>query len=112
MLSSLPSDPPKEPVKIDAPHVRPKRKLIRKPVFLSQETWAALDECAEFEGEVFKAAKADQKVSRNDVIAAFLDWAIRMYWEGHNGKPESAVDRAAKVKRGVERIKQSEKPEN
>lgn len=104
-MDSLASQTPKEPISIEAPILRPRKKLVRKPVFLSEGMWAQLDECTAFQDEVFAAMGEDEKVSRNDIIAAFLDWAVKAYWNDKGGKPGSATDRTEKVDRYAQYLK-------
>lgn len=107
MMDSLSVETPKEPVTVSAPDLRPRKKLVRKPVFLPQEVWDQLQECADFHGEVFREMGDDEKVSRNDIIQSFLKWAIDAYWKDKGGKPTNEKDRAAKVKRHAERLLKS-----
>lgn len=88
-----------------APTLLPKRKREERRVFLEPELWRELDHIAEFHTEVFSAMGADEKVSRNDVIAAFLQWAVDAYWQERGGRPTSDRDRTEKVRRHAEQLK-------
>src|SRR3954468_3121175 len=80
------------------PLLLPKRKRQERRVFLDIELWAAMDEVAEFHQAVFKEMGADESVSRNDMISAFLEWAASSYWEDKGGRPASKADLHEKVK--------------
>lgn len=84
----------------------PKKKMKASPVYLPLETWAALDEIADFHSDVFAAIKdaASSSVSRNDIIKSLLDWGIAAYWKQVDGRPETKSERDAKVKKHAEAL--------
>lgn len=84
---------------VTGPKLLPKKKTISRQVFLAPELWAELTEVAVFQSEVFEEMKADEKVSRNDVIRDFLRWALDAYWSDKGGRPTSRQDRLSKVER-------------
>lgn len=86
----------------------PKRKEQR--VFLEPEVWDELTDAAEFHTEVFQVMGADEVVSRNDLIASFLDWALQEYWDDKGGKPTSKQDRAEKARKHAEKLRASPSP--
>lgn len=91
------------------PTLMPKTKREERRVFLAPEFWAELTEVAEFHTEVFKAMEENETVSRNDIIEAFLRWAVDSYWEDKGGSPTGQGDRAKKVEAYAERLKAQRK---
>ena len=89
---------------VSSPVLLPKKKVLDRRVFLSADLWAELSEAAEFHQAVFSAMGADETVSRNDVVAAFLQWAVVAYWEDKGGKPTSKADAETKAKRHAEQL--------
>jgi predicted ArsR family transcriptional regulator len=87
------------------PTLLPKEKREERRVFLPKKLWKALDECAEFHQAAFDLLDAKESVSRNDLIDAFMRWAIDAYWEQHGGRPTGEKDRAEKVKRFAESMR-------
>lgn len=90
-----------------APTLIPKRKREERRVFLEGHLWKALDEIAEFHGDAFDAVEADEKVSRNDVIAALLEWAVVAYWDARGGKPATDKEWDSKVARLADEIRRA-----
>lgn len=77
----------------------PKQKPVDRKVFLDADLWERLSKIAEFHTEVFSALNAKETVSRNDIIAAFLDEGAREYWKRVGGEPERGTrDWQSKVK--------------
>jgi hypothetical protein len=91
------------------PTLMPKKKREERRVFLEPELWTELSEAAEFHTEVFKAMGEDETASRNDIIEAFLRWAVASYWEDKGGKPTSDADRARKASKHAEGLKAQRK---
>lgn len=87
------------------PRVRPTKKPIDKRVFLEESLWDDLTEMAQWHTDLFKGAGVDETVSRNDIIAEFLAWAVSQYWISIGGKPSDEKDRLAKLKREIEKLK-------
>lgn len=88
------------------PTLLPADKPPRKWVALEDIAWNDLSEIAEFHTQVFTAMGEKETVSRNDIIASFLDWARESYWDDKGGKPTSVADRDAKIARHAEKLKQ------
>lgn len=107
MLTGLSIRPPKKRPVVSGPKLLPKKRAIARNVYLAPEMWAELDEAADFHGAVFEAMGADEKVSRNDVIDAFLRWALDAYWEDKGGRPGSANELQAKAKRHADALKKA-----
>lgn len=104
--------PMKSP-QLQGPVIRPKRKKEERRVFLEPELWTALTRAATFHEKVFgelhrlKGLKADdaQKLSRNDIIEGFLEWALAEYWNDKGGEPpEAASEYAEKVRAFAKRM--------
>jgi hypothetical protein len=93
---------------VSGPKLLPKKKTISRQVFLEPEMWAELSDAANFHSEVFEVMGAGEKVSRNDVIASFLRWALDSYWEDKGGRPTTVKDRQAKVDRHAAALSDSE----
>lgn len=89
-----------------APTLLPKEKREERRVFLPKKMWAALDQCAEFHQAAFDFIGAKESVSRNDLIQTFMGWAIDAYWAEKGGAPKNEKDRAEKVKRFAEAMRQ------
>jgi len=87
------------------PTLLPKPKREERRVFLAPEQWARLSKVADFHSEVFEKLGADEKVSRNDIIESFLEWAERAYWEERGGRPTGVKDRAEKIERYAEELR-------
>lgn len=87
------------------PDITPKEKKEERRVFARAELWSALTMVARFHSRVFELKGVDQKVSRNDTIEAFLDWAEKAYWEDKGGPPTSDDDFEAKAKAYAEKLK-------
>jgi len=87
-----------------APDLRPKKKRQEQRVFLEAGEWKALTEIAEFHTLVFELMGHKERVSRNDILEAFLRWARDSYWEDKGGKPASPKDRQEKAKRHAARL--------
>lgn len=92
---------------VPGPDLRPRKKRTDKRVFLDDALWDRLTDTAEFHSEVFKMMGADEAVSRNDIIEAFLEWADNAYWEDKGGRPAKGdkVGRADKARRHAEKLK-------
>lgn len=57
---------------------------IRLPRFRLDD----LDSIAEFETAIWHKAGKKKKLSRNEIIQMFLDWACAQYWKEKGPKPE------------------------
>lgn len=89
--------------KMAGPDLDPTSRRIERRVFLEPELFEELSECAEFQQTVFKAMGVEESVSRNDMIAAFLAWAVTEFWAERGGKPTSKSDLEAKAKKQAEK---------
>lgn len=78
---------------------------VQRLVTLRQKLWDDLAKTAKFHDEVFQAIEAEEKVSRNDLIESFLEWALEEYWTDKGGWPMSDRDRKEKVSRHAEKLK-------
>jgi hypothetical protein len=87
-----------------SPKLLPKKKTLDKRVFLEPKLWDEMTEVAEFHTLVFEAMGASEKVSRNDIIAAFLRWAVDSYWEDKGGVPSTKDERTRKARAYAERL--------
>lgn len=83
-----------------------------RTVYLPKEFWEELTEVADFHEHVFGVLGAKAAVSRNDMIEAFLRWALDAYWEDLGGKPGSSKDRDAKAAKKAETIRQVQKQQS
>lgn len=95
-----------------SPVLLPKKKRQEIRVFLDKGLVGELDRVTEFHGDVFEALKAEEKVARNDIIAAFLQWAIDAYWEDKGGNPTSERDWAEKVKRASDVLRREQQQQD
>lgn len=93
--------------KVPGPTLVPRKKTIARSVYLEPSMWQELAEAAEFQSAVFEALGHEEKVSRNDVIDAFLRWALDSYWEDKGGRPTSKTDRTEKARRNAETTKKN-----
>jgi hypothetical protein len=93
---------------VKGPKLLPSRRAISRQVVADEALWAQLGEAAEFHGDVFKAMDADEKVSRNDIVVSFLEWALQEYWDDKGGKPTSKTEWAEKVKKHAETLRAGE----
>lgn len=89
------------------PVLVPKKKTIARSVYLEPATWLELAEAAEFQTAVFEALGHEEKVSRNDVIDAFISWALKAYWDDKGGRPTTKAERAEKARRHAEATKKN-----
>lgn len=113
---------PMKTPQLTGPDIRPKKKKEERRVFLEPELWAELTRAAEFHERAFaelhrlKGLKADdaQKVSRNDIVEGFLEWACKEYWKDKGGEPRDpkSDEYAKKAKTLAERILADEKAED
>lgn len=90
---------------MSSPDLLPKKQRGVRRVFLEPEFWEELTEVAQFHSMVFKEMGSKEKVSRNDVIGAFLRWAVDTYWNDKGGKPTETKDRLEKARRHAEKLK-------
>lgn len=105
-VPGLALQPPRgKPKVVSAPLLMPKRKTVSRQVFLEPEMWDQLKEAARFHSEVFEAMGAGESVSRNDIIASFLEWALSSYWDDKGGRPSSKEDWSKKVAKHAEALK-------
>jgi hypothetical protein len=105
----LTSDSPKKTRPMSGPTLFPAKKREERRVFLEPIRWEELSEVAEFHSLVFKEMGADERVSRNDIIDAFLKWATESYWDDKGGKPVTASDRLEKAKRHAKKLAEQSK---
>lgn len=90
---------------LTGPKLVPKTKLLPVKTYLEPDLPEQLDDAAAFHTEVFKAMGETEKVSRTDILNAFLKWALDAYWQEKGGRPTSAKDRADKAKKHAEALK-------
>lgn len=95
--------------RMPGPDLDPTSKRLERRVFLEADLWERLTNCSEFHQRVFDHLGVKETVSRNDIIASFLDWAEQAYWDDKGGKPTSKTDFEAKAKRHAEKKRQQMK---
>lgn len=77
---------------MSSPKLLPKKRPVDKKVFLEEELWEELANAARFHTQAFKEMGSTETVSRNDLIALFLGWALDEFWEEKGGKPAPDSD--------------------
>lgn len=107
MISGLAISQPKRKPIVSGPKLFPKAKTKPRSLYLGADMWDELDEATEFHSRVFEALGSGQKVSRNDVIEAFLRWALDAYWDDKGGRPKSEKERRDKAVRHAEALKKT-----
>jgi hypothetical protein len=90
---------------VSGPKLPQPKATVSRQVFLTEEMWEALKEAAKFHSDTFKSLGSKEGVTRNDMIDAFLTWALESYWEDKGGRPESKEDWAKKVERHAAAIR-------
>lgn len=98
-VSSLRTQASKKSPLVSGPTLLPKKATVSRQVFLTEQMWNELKETARFHGDVFKLLGSTEGVTRNDLIDAFLRWALDSYWEEKGGMPTSKDDWDKKVQR-------------
>lgn len=92
---------------VRGPKLVPPEELQRGTVYLPPEYWAQLDSVAKFHTKVYGALGAKGKVSRNDVIASFLEWALDEYWADKGGQPTTDAEADSKARAHAEALRKS-----
>lgn len=106
--ASLRTQSPKKSPTVSGPTLMPKKATVSRQVFLTGEMWVELKEAARFHSETFKALGSAEGVSRNDLIEAFLRWALDSYWDDKGGHPTSKEEWAKKVERHAEALRKQQ----
>lgn len=104
LLKSMPKPPRTSPGVSSSPSVPKKKKPLARPVYMDEEDWKDLDDCARFHEAMFRYQGEEQSVSRNDVIVAFLTWARKAFWAEKGGKPKTEKDLQERARQHVERL--------
>lgn len=104
VLMGLVARPSRKGPALSGPSLLPSN-LIQRLVSFDPDDWAELKTIAEFHSDAFKAMDAEQNVSRQDIHAAFIKWAIEEYWKDKGGKPSSKTDWAEKAQRHGNKLK-------
>lgn len=90
--------------KLSGPKLLPKKATVSRQVFLPEKMWEELKEAARFHGDAFKHLGSTEGVSRNDLIDAFLQWALDAYWDDKGGRPTSKEDWDKKAERHAQAL--------
>lgn len=64
--------------------------IVTSNVRLKRGRWRELDRIAEHETEIWRKAGKKKKLSRNDIVQEFLDWACEHYWKEKGLPPGGA----------------------
>jgi len=88
------------------PKDEPKPLIIDRRAFLEPELWDELKAIAKFHRLVFREFGSTQRVSRNDMLRAFVKASIKAYWKDKGGKPSGKNDELSKAKRHAEALRE------
>lgn len=108
-LSTLRTQAAKKGPIVSGPKLPTPKATVSRSVFLTEEAWDELADAARFHSETFKRLGSKEGVSRNDMIDAFLEWALGSYWEDKGGRPTSEEDWERKLVRHADALKKAQK---
>lgn len=93
---------------VSGPKLEPRAKLEPVKTYLPPGMKEELDSVSEFQSAAFALMGTTEKVSRNDVVVAFLRWALDSFWADKGGVPLSEEDRHRKARQYVAALKKSQ----